>query len=68
MKYFEISPDPPLDRYIQCFTVAEGKGCPPEYILPDGIVELVFHFGDPMMTIGVGPNPKVSLSHRCRSL
>ena len=58
MKYYEINPGPPLDQYLQCFTVASApSGYTPQRILPDGIVELVFHLVEPMVTAGTGQQP-----------
>jgi len=52
MIYQEFKPIEPLDRFIQCFTVFETAPDEKieEVIMPDGIVELVFHFGNIMTT------------------
>ncbi len=52
MIYQEFKPIEPLDGFIQCFTVFETGSTEKieEIIMPDGIVELVFHFGEPMIT------------------
>jgi AraC-like DNA-binding protein len=46
-----FTPDPSLARHVQCFTVLElddpASFGSPERILPDGIVEIVFHYGAP---------------------
>lgn len=55
MFYEEIKPLPPLSRYIKLLWVMEADSSivlsPPQRIVTDGIVELVFHFGDPYYTI-----------------
>jgi len=52
MIYQEFKPIQSLASFIQCFTVF--KTAPTErieeIIMPDGIVELVFHFGESMNT------------------
>lgn len=49
MRYCEISPQPPLNRFVECFWTLEGDGPSPdgspERILPDGCVELILNFG-----------------------
>src|SRR4030095_2074847 len=50
MHYREIRPKPPLSDHIECFWVLQGDGqvqSPPERLLPDGCIELIFNFGDP---------------------
>jgi len=51
MRYREIQPRPPLDRFIECFWTLESYGnaalTKPESILPDGCVELILNFGTP---------------------
>ena len=54
MQYHELQPDPLLAPYIKLIWVLEldhwEQFGAPETILPDGIVEAVFHFGEPMLT------------------
>jgi methylphosphotriester-DNA--protein-cysteine methyltransferase len=54
MKYLEFQPDRDLADFIQLIWVAESEQAddvyPRELILPDGIVEIVFHYGDPFYT------------------
>jgi len=50
MRYREILPKPPLDKFIECFWTLDGDGAAPdgapERILPDGCVELILNFGE----------------------
>jgi AraC-like DNA-binding protein len=50
MRYCEILPKPPLDKFVECFWTLEGDGPAPdgspERILPDGCVELILNFGE----------------------
>lgn len=49
MRYGEITPNPPLNRFVECFWTLEGDGpgsAAPERILPDGCVELILNFGE----------------------
>ncbi len=52
MRSLEIAPSPKLRPYVQliwCFeTGSSDAALPPERIAPDGVVELVFHYRDPM--------------------
>ena len=52
VKHLELLPCPSLRPYIQliwCFELDDAAGFgPPERIAPDGIVEIVFHYRDPM--------------------
>jgi AraC-like DNA-binding protein len=54
MKYMEFRPIPALADLIQVIWVMESEqssdAYPRELIMPDGIVELVFHYGDPLYT------------------
>lgn len=54
MKYTEFKPNEILSDYIQLIWIAESESAtenyPKEKILPDGIVEIVFHFADPFVT------------------
>jgi AraC-like DNA-binding protein len=50
MHYREFVPAPPLSACVDRLWVlehADGRGIPPQEILPDGSMELVFHLGDP---------------------
>lgn len=50
MRYREIPPQRPLDKFVECFWTLEGdgpsQGETPERILPDGCVELILNFGE----------------------
>jgi AraC-like DNA-binding protein len=54
MKYLECKPIDPLSEYIQLIWIAESESpddhYPKEKILPDGIVEVVFHYYEPLIT------------------
>lgn len=54
MKYIEYKPIDTISDYIQLIWVAESESqvdiYPREKILPDGIVEIIFHFGEPFVT------------------
>jgi AraC-like DNA-binding protein len=53
MKYEEFPVISELKEYIQLIFIMESEDATDlfrEQIMPDGIVELVFHFGDPMYT------------------
>lgn len=54
MKYTEFKPKESLENFIQLIWIAESEGendfYPREKILPDGIVEIVFHFNEPFTT------------------
>jgi AraC-like DNA-binding protein len=49
MQYRERQPNPPLNRFVECFWTLEqdtfASEVPPERILPDGCVELILNFG-----------------------
>lgn len=51
MRYREVQPRPPLNRFIECFWTLESDVnsglTKPESILPDGCVELILNFGAP---------------------
>ena len=52
MRYQEIIPPPPLSSLIECIWVLEGdsgEAGQSQRILPDGTVELVLNYGDPML-------------------
>lgn len=48
MRYQEFRPHPILSKYIECFRLLEGNDeksiLEPQRILPDGCIELLFHF------------------------
>jgi len=48
--YSEISPSPLLQRFVECFWTlrSEAKAGHPVRILPDGCMDLIFNFADPM--------------------
>jgi AraC-like DNA-binding protein len=53
MRYREIPPQRPLDKFVECFWTLEGacadrpaQDGTPERILPDGCVELILNFGE----------------------
>ena len=54
MRYVEFQPIPALADFIQVIWVGESESTDDVYqrelIMPDGIVELVFHYGDPFYT------------------
>lgn len=54
MKYVEFKPIPELAEYIQLVWMMESEKdddiFPREQIMPDGIVEIIFHYGDPYIT------------------
>ena len=47
MLYQEFKPQPPLNRFVECFWTLESEvpSSHPERILPDGCVELILNFG-----------------------
>ena len=47
MLYSEFKPQPPLNRFVECFWTLESEvpSSQPERILPDGCVELILNFG-----------------------
>ena len=49
MRYLETRPQPPLDRYVECFWTLESdphlEPGLPQRILPDGCAELILNFG-----------------------
>lgn len=60
MFYREFQPHPVLKKYIHCYWILENDCKPdapePQRILPDGRMELIFHFKDPVQrqTNGTG--------------
>jgi hypothetical protein len=52
MKYREFPPGPGLERWVECFWSITGEPAPaeskPGRVTPDGCVEIVLSFGDPM--------------------
>ncbi len=62
MIYQEYTPDTQLARYIQLIWIMETSdftSVPRERIMPDGIVEFVFHFGTPFATFQPGSDPQL---------
>lgn len=59
MRYSEIQPKPPLNRFVECFWTLDydavqaphQEARPPECILPDGCVELILNFGAPFREV-----------------
>ena len=54
MKYLEFKPIKPLAKYIQLVWISESESSEDHFtkvkIMPDGIVEIVFHYYDPFIT------------------
>ncbi|MGE0589972.1 MAG: DUF6597 domain-containing transcriptional factor [Cyclobacteriaceae bacterium] len=47
IRYQEFKPSPQLAPYIKCYWLLESSGIPvEEKIMPDGCIEMLFHFGD----------------------
>jgi len=50
MRYRELYPRNPLNRFVECFWILESEDPPQpaqtERILPDGCIELILNFGD----------------------
>ena len=48
MRYREIIPQAPLNKYVECFWTLESSAPSghPERILPDGCIELILNFGE----------------------
>lgn len=69
MRSLDIPPSPALRPYVQTYWSLEldtaGELGPPQRIAPDGVVELVFHYGEPMATRlagdGFAAQPRSSL-------
>jgi AraC-like DNA-binding protein len=63
MKSLELLPDPRLRPFVQliwCFELdATAPAGPAERIAPDGVVELVFHYRDPMAMWFAGEEPAI---------
>lgn len=55
MRYREIRPRPPLDRFLECVWFADADppspGARPERIVPDGCPELIVHLADPFESL-----------------
>jgi len=50
VNYQQAHPGPHLSKHVECFWMLEGVPAAseaPQSILPDGSMELVFHYGDP---------------------
>ncbi len=56
MRYREFRPALPLRRFIECYWVLESEPgehfAGPQKILPDGCIELIFHYGDSVRRFG----------------
>lgn len=54
MKYQEFNPGKPLSQYVQLIWALESESeedtYPRSIILPDGVVEVVFHYEEPFYT------------------
>lgn len=49
MRYAEVQPAPPLDRFVECFWTLTGDAGPhpvPQPVLPDGCTEWILNFAD----------------------
>jgi AraC-like DNA-binding protein len=50
MRYQEYYPNPPLNRFVECFWTLEGATgtqiAEPDRVLPDGCAEVILNFGD----------------------
>jgi AraC-like DNA-binding protein len=46
MNYRTISPDSNLEAFVKCFWVLEGSDLEKQRIIPDGCIEMIFHYGD----------------------
>jgi AraC-like DNA-binding protein len=50
VRYRELPPRPPLDRFLECFWFVDADApppcVPPERIVPDGCPEMIVHLGD----------------------
>jgi AraC-like DNA-binding protein len=48
MRYTQYAPSPAVSAIVDCIWILEGEGCGiPEPIIPDGRIEIVFHYGVP---------------------
>ncbi|MEN8144212.1 MAG: helix-turn-helix domain-containing protein, partial [Gemmatimonadota bacterium] len=59
MHYLEHQPRPPLDQWVKCvWTLVDdatvGSVRPLQPIVPDGCIEIVFHFGDALSRLSEG--------------
>jgi AraC-like DNA-binding protein len=58
MRYVEYAPSSRLASIVERFWLLEGSASgAADAILPDGRVELIFHYGGPFWRHGVGPDP-----------
>ncbi|MDH3591208.1 MAG: helix-turn-helix domain-containing protein [Planctomycetota bacterium] len=48
MEYREVTPEPPLDRFVKCFWTLRAERAGDERIVPDGRGELIISVGDPV--------------------
>ncbi|MBX9600909.1 MAG: helix-turn-helix transcriptional regulator [Bryobacteraceae bacterium] len=51
MEFRVLSPSPRFASQVECYWVLEGTGGPQTF-LPDGCMELIFHYGDPFLHNG----------------
>jgi len=58
MRYSEHRPAASLQPFVRCYWTLYGMAAsaPPERILPDGSLDIVFHLGEPFMRDGI-PQP-----------
>ena len=62
MQYQQFSPPLDLAQWVECVWVLRGAVAPEgQTILPDGRMELVFHFGSPPAT-AAGPQPEALIA------
>src|SRR6266850_1026463 len=48
MRYTQYAPSPAVSAIVDCIWILEAEGCGvPEPIIPDGRIEIVFHYGVP---------------------
>jgi AraC-like DNA-binding protein len=62
MRYRELPVPPPLDTWVECIwfltdQAAGSEATAAQPILPDGCIELIFHFGDRFHAVGAGGAP-----------
>lgn len=62
MEYRQCAAPPELTQWVECVWVLRGAVAPEgQSILPDGRMELVFHFGAPPATVA-GPQPEAFIA------
>ncbi len=63
MRYREVRPRPPLDRFLECFWFADDdappRGSLPERIVPDGCPELIVHLATPFERLDDRGTPSI---------